>query len=192
MYAAGSEEEKRAGGSLHGGTIAQSFVFCKGGVAGPLERMVLLRLAPSFTGGAGLACAVVPPGPPSNVFGNRGTPPVPPAGAAPPAPWLGGWRRRLLTLAGRIPILTLPRVQGQGQSSPLHLAGDGGGGVFRFGASGSNEALLSSPGGESGSSVAGGRFLTTQRPRGTLVSGQRPGTAGPTDRRGGSEQTWGI
>ena len=36
-----------------------------------------------------MACAVVPPGPPSNVFGNRGTPPVPPAGAAPPAPCLG-------------------------------------------------------------------------------------------------------
>ena len=34
MYAAGSEEEKRAGGSLHGGTIAQSFVFCNGGCGG--------------------------------------------------------------------------------------------------------------------------------------------------------------
>ena len=49
-------------------------------------RMVLLRLAPSFDRGTGLACAVVPPAPPSDVFRNRGTPPVPPAGAAPPAP----------------------------------------------------------------------------------------------------------
>ena len=31
MYAAGSKEEKRAGGPLHGGTIAHPFVFCKGG-----------------------------------------------------------------------------------------------------------------------------------------------------------------
>ena len=98
-----------------------------------------------------------PTGPPSNVIGNRGTPPVPPAGAQPPAP-----------------------------------AGNGAGVAFHLGASGSNEALLSSPGGESGSSVAGGRFLTTQRPRGTLVSGQWLGAAGPTDGRGGSEQTWGI
>ena len=30
-YAAGSEKEKRAWGRLHGGTIAQSFVFCNGG-----------------------------------------------------------------------------------------------------------------------------------------------------------------
>ena len=36
-----------------------------------------------------MAGAVVPPSPPSNVFRNRGTPPVPPAGAAPPAPRLG-------------------------------------------------------------------------------------------------------
>ena len=51
-------------------------------------------------GGFVLACALLqrgdwlglhrcPTGPPSNVFGNRGTPPVPPAGAAPPAPCLG-------------------------------------------------------------------------------------------------------
>ncbi len=160
MYAAGSEKEKRAGCPLHGATIAQLFVFCKGGVGGALPgRKVLVWPAPSFSGGSGLASAVVPPahpptfwkqgdspctprreprvpctllgdgsavsspspgagagtrcacwtdglvvacavlqrgdwlgvrrcptGPPSNVFRNRGTPPVPPAGAAPPAP----------------------------------------------------------------------------------------------------------
>ena len=35
-YAAGSEKEKRADRRLHGGTIAQSFLFCKRGVAGGL------------------------------------------------------------------------------------------------------------------------------------------------------------
>ena len=34
MYAAGSEKEKRAGGSLHGDTIAQLFLFCNGAVSG--------------------------------------------------------------------------------------------------------------------------------------------------------------
>ncbi len=93
-YAAGSEKEKRAGGRLHGGTIAHPFVFCKGGGA-EAGRGFLVWPAPSFSGGSGLACAVVPPGPPSNVFRNRGTPPVPPAGVTPPAPLLGrGSRRR--------------------------------------------------------------------------------------------------
>ena len=56
-----------------------------GGGGAPLHPAwgtgVLLWLAPSFSGGIGLACAVVPPGPPSNVFGYRGTPPAPPGGA---------------------------------------------------------------------------------------------------------------
>ena len=34
MYAAGSKEEKQAPGPLHGGTIAQSFLFCNRVVAG--------------------------------------------------------------------------------------------------------------------------------------------------------------
>ena len=75
-YAAGSKEEKRAGGPLHGDTIAQSFSFCNGAGSG-------------WRGGSGWACAVIPPAPPSDVFQNRGAPPVPPAGAAPPAPCLG-------------------------------------------------------------------------------------------------------
>ncbi len=49
----------------------------------------LLWPTPSYSGGSGLACAAIPPAPPSNVFRYRGTPPVPPAGAAPPAPCLG-------------------------------------------------------------------------------------------------------
>ncbi len=65
MYAAGSEKERRAGGRLHGGTIAHPFVFCKGGWRGPRTpasarrwgRMVLSWPVPSISGGAGLACA---------------------------------------------------------------------------------------------------------------------------------------
>ncbi len=88
MYAAGSKEEKRAGGRLHGGTIAHLFVFYNGGVAGASDSGVR---PPMGTDGFGLACALhqrgdwlglrrCPTGPPSNVFGNRGTPPVPPGG----------------------------------------------------------------------------------------------------------------
>ena len=116
-YAAGSEKEKRAGGRLHGGTIAHPFVFCKGGGA-EAGRGFLVWPAPSFSGGSGLACAVVPPGPPSNVFRNRGTPPVPPAGAAPPAPLLGEMRKapsfhlaHRPTLFGTGGLTILPRKQ---------------------------------------------------------------------------------
>ena len=88
-YAAGSEKEKRAGGRLHGSTIAQLFGFCNGGgaeaspAAGGRDwgRVVLLWPTPSFSGGSGVACAAIPPAPPSNVFRNRGTPPAPPGGA---------------------------------------------------------------------------------------------------------------
>ena len=97
MYAAGSEKEKRAVGPLHGATIAQSFGFCNRGRAGASDSGVR---PPMGTDGFVLACALhqrrvwlglrrCPTGPPSNVFRNRGTPPVPPAGAAPPAPCWG-------------------------------------------------------------------------------------------------------
>ena len=68
--------------------------------------------------------------PPSNVLGYRGTPPVPPAGAAPPAPcWGERWGRCFVTWRvgmppglprGRRgpPILTFPRAPGQGQRRP--------------------------------------------------------------------------
>ena len=139
MYAAGSEKEKRAGGPLHGATIAQSFGFCNRGRAGASDSGVR---PPMGTDGLVLACALhqrrvwlgvrrCPTSPPSNVLGNRGTPPVPPAGAAPPAPCLGQRRRRRF-LAWRVgtrfltcpeesgqavqtPFLTFPRVRGQGQ-----------------------------------------------------------------------------
>ena len=55
MYAAGSKEEKGAGGSLHGGTIAHLFVFCKGGVAGASDSGVR---PPMGTDGFVLACAL--------------------------------------------------------------------------------------------------------------------------------------
>ncbi len=48
----------------------------------------LLWLAPSFSGGVGLACAVVPPAHPPTLLETGGLA-VPPAGAAPPAPCLG-------------------------------------------------------------------------------------------------------
>ena len=50
--------------------------------------MVLLWLAPSFSGGIGLACAVVLPAHPPTFLGTGGLA-VPPAGAAPPAPCWG-------------------------------------------------------------------------------------------------------
>ncbi len=64
-------------------------------------------------GGKGLmvADAVVPPSPPSNVFGNRGTPPVPPAGAAPPAPRWG--------IKGVVVVYALLRRRGPAWPAPL-------------------------------------------------------------------------
>ena len=92
MYAAGSKEEKRAGGPTSWGTLAQMSLFCNRGGAFP-GRMVLLWPAPSFSGGTGLAsaalqrrvvlaCAAIPPVPPSDVFGYRGDPPAPPGGTS--------------------------------------------------------------------------------------------------------------
>ncbi len=46
-----------------------------------------------------VAGAVVPPNPPSNVFGYRGSPPVPPGGGCAPCTLLGGTEgERILTL----------------------------------------------------------------------------------------------
>ena len=107
------KEGKRAGGPLHGGTIAQSFLFCKGVWTLPRRRALYWR-ASSFSGGSGLACVTIPPAPPSDVFQDRGTPPVPPAGAAPPAPRLGK-RRGFASSPWHVRTLpSLPRVQGQG------------------------------------------------------------------------------
>ena len=73
--------------------------------------------------------AVVPPGPPSKVFGYRGAPPCTPGGGCAPCTPLGKRRRRrfptwrvgmLPSRRGRdsTPFLTFPRVRGQGQSRP--------------------------------------------------------------------------
>ena len=91
------------------------------GQEAPAGRMVLLWLAPSFSGGIGLACAVVPPAHPPMFLGTGGHA-VPPAGAAPLHPAWGTGGALFCCLGVQTPILTFPRVQGQGQSSPLHPA----------------------------------------------------------------------
>ena len=98
MYAAGSEKEKGAGGRLHGGTIAHPFVFCNGGVAGPRTpasahrwgRMVLSWPAALHQRRDWLGLRRCPTGPPSNVFGYRGTPPCTPGGGCAPCTLLEG------------------------------------------------------------------------------------------------------
>ena len=112
MYAAGSEEEKGVGGLLHGDTIAQVFVFCKGGwqwacavaVGRRGGRMVLSWRAPSISGGVGLACAAIPPAPPSNVFRNRGTRCTPGGGWISQTGWLS-WRRTRTASSFAMPTL---------------------------------------------------------------------------------------
>ena len=117
-YAAGSEKEKRAGGRLHGGTIAHSFLFCKG-----VWRFLTFPRGPRERRGL-MVADVVPPSPPSNVFRSRGTPPVPPAGAAPPAPCLGEAPLLILARPGR--FFSFPRG-GEGEGGARHH----GGGLFR-------------------------------------------------------------
>ena len=151
MYAAGSEEEKRAGRRLHGGTIAQVFVFCKRGVAGvpdsgvrPLMGTgVLSWRAPSIRGWPGLACAVVPPAHPPTFLGTGGLALYPRRGLRPCTP-LGAtgvrWGLRHPSaegLAWRASLShrpTLQRSWEQGDSpctpgggcAPCTLLGDGG------------------------------------------------------------------
>ena len=147
MYAAGSEKEKRAGGPLHWGHYSTLVRILQWGVGGVLPgRMVLLWSASSFSGGSGLACAVVPPAHPPT-FLETGGPPlhprreprvpctllretgeafaqhcgglaVPPAGAAPAAPCLGdGGGDRGRGIG--TPFQTFPRVQGQAVWTPF-------------------------------------------------------------------------
>ena len=97
MYAAGSEKEKRAGCPLHGDIIAQPFVSCKGGGAEASPEaggrdwgwVGLLWPAPSFSGGSGLACAVVPPARPPTFLGTGGLPLYPRRGLRAPCTLLG-------------------------------------------------------------------------------------------------------
>ena len=111
-YAAGSEKEKRAGGRLHGGTIAQSFLFCNRAEAEgltwtecPVAACALLQRK------VWLGMGRYPPAPPSNVLRNRGTRCTPGGGAAPCTLLGGGRRRRLLTWRVGT-ILVCPRTQG--------------------------------------------------------------------------------
>ena len=101
LYAAGSEKEKRAGGPLHWGHHSTLVRILQGGVGGARTSasarrwgwMILSWPAPSFSGGIGLACAAIPPAPPSDVFQNRGTRCTPGGGCA-PCTLLGRGRRR--------------------------------------------------------------------------------------------------
>ena len=122
-YAAGSEKEKGAGGRLHGGTIAHSFVFCNGGVAGASDSGVRPLMG---TDGFVLACALdqrrvwlgvrcCPTGPPSNVFG-QGDSPCTPGGGCAPCTLLGGQGYSFATSGGG--FLTCPEHPGQGQRFP--------------------------------------------------------------------------
>ncbi len=81
---------KRSGLVAHfiGGTIAQSFVFCNRGGAYP-GRGALFWLAPSISGGSGLACAVVPPAHPPTFLGTGGHPLYPRRGLRPLHPAWG-------------------------------------------------------------------------------------------------------
>ncbi len=98
-------------------TIAQTFVFSNGVVAQGWAGGSCCGLRPSSAGGAWLGLRRCPTGPPSNVIGNRGTPPVPPAGAAPPARCLGNGNLLLLApsfsggLAWRAPLSHRPTLQ---------------------------------------------------------------------------------
>ncbi len=123
MYTAGSEKEKRAPGPLHGGTIAQLFVFCNGGVAGALPgRMVLLWRAPSISGGSDLACAVVPPAHPPTFLETGGLPLYPRRGLRPlhPAWGNGGIGRFLACPQGR--GISLEAGVGWGEAGGLMVA----------------------------------------------------------------------
>ena len=117
-YAAGSKEEKRAGGPTSWRHYSTNV-------------LILQRGGGQIGGeGLGLACAAIPPAPPSDVFQNRGTPPVPPAGAGDPLPNLPPSTR-----AGTEPFLGLPtstrgRNRREGGLSALTFRGKPGRGTF--------------------------------------------------------------
>ena len=111
--------------------IAHLFVFCKGvlAAAGPGRRVPCCGLRPPSAEGpawrAPLSHLLHPP----TFLEYRGTTPVPPAGAAPPAPRLGDGGGSVFSpgasgcflARGRgigTPFLTFPRVRGQGQRRP--------------------------------------------------------------------------
>ena len=125
MYAAGSEKEKRAGCPLHGGTIAQLFVFCKGGCGrGPgLRRADVdgdgwswLGVRPPSAGGLAWR-APLSHRPTLQRFWKQGDTPCTPGGAAPLHPaWGAGFCFGVRSpsaegLAWRAPLSHLPTLQ---------------------------------------------------------------------------------
>ena len=91
MYAAGSREEKRAGGPLPRGTIAQSFLFCNGGEGSPWTEGLVAACA-LLQGRVRFGLRRYPARSALRRFPEQGDTLLPPAGAAPPAPCLGGGR----------------------------------------------------------------------------------------------------
>ena len=86
----------------HGGSVFSPSAGRQGrGQDASAGRMVLLRPVSSFSGGSGLACAVVPPARPPTFLETGGLPLLPPAGAQPPAPCLERRKGRSFHLAYR-------------------------------------------------------------------------------------------
>ena len=108
MYAAGSEKEKRAGGRLHGGYYST------------LVRILQWGVGIAWTEGLVVACAAIPPAPPSDVFGYRGTRCTPGGGCAPCTPLGERRRRRLLTWRIGTRFLAFPPAPPGGTSGSLH------------------------------------------------------------------------
>ena len=113
--AAGSEKEKRAGGRLHGDTIAQSFAFCNGAVSGWRGGSCFGLRPPSAEGLAW-------PAPLSHLptlqrFWKQGDSPCTPGGGCAPCTLLGGGQRR------RFPTWRVGMLPSQGKGmGPLRSA----------------------------------------------------------------------
>ena len=97
-------------GRVYGDTLAQSFAFCNGGLAGFfLDGWSCCGLRPPSTEGSVWPAPLSRPHRPPT-FSRTGGPPVPPAGAAPPAPCLGeGMFSGLAAVGARFPSYLLQR-----------------------------------------------------------------------------------
>ena len=116
-YAAGSKEEKRAWGPLHGGTIAHPFVLCKRGLGA--EGRVVLYSQRLLQRRVWLGLRRYPARSALRRFRGQGDSPCTPGWGCAPCPLLGGRRRRrLLTWRVGTCFLTCPCTRGQGQSRP--------------------------------------------------------------------------
>ncbi len=111
-YAAGSEKEKRARGPLHGDTIAQSFVFCKGAVSG-WRGWSCFGLRPPSAESLAWPAPLSRPLHPPTFWVQGGLPLYPRRGLRPLHPaWETGASLRWRVWA----LPRLPCSQGQGQS----------------------------------------------------------------------------